>query len=164
MVPEITLVLRHAPGSGIYLRFVTCANNDHDACLPQCLQVFIGRFRRVFQPLPDAARTLDHQDRFEAHLVHQKRVWVLRLNAVRLQRAFGKILEVEGNDYICLSSNGGRKDMPVVRVRKGEGGDEVLLAALYGVRFVKQIRHHLFPFYFCGTGGAKLAGLRSRVA
>jgi len=58
--------------------------------------------------------------------VQQKRIGVLGRNAVFLEFLVGKVREIVRDDDVSPPANGGGQDMPIIRVRQGEGGNQLL--------------------------------------
>lgn len=58
--------------------------------------------------------------------VQQKLIRVLGRNAVFLEFLVGKIREIVGDNHVSPPANGGRQDMPIIRVWQGKGGNQFL--------------------------------------
>lgn len=58
--------------------------------------------------------------------VQQKLIGVLGRDAVFLEFLVGKVREVVGDNDVSPPANGGRQDMPIIRVWQGEGRNQLL--------------------------------------
>lgn len=58
--------------------------------------------------------------------VQQKLIGVLGRDAVFLECLVGKVREIVGDNHVSSPANGSRQDMPIIRVRQSEGGNQVL--------------------------------------
>ena len=51
---------------------------------------------------------------------------MLGRDAVFLEFLVGKVREIVGDNHVSSSANGGRQDMPIIRVWQGEGWNQLL--------------------------------------
>ena len=58
--------------------------------------------------------------------MQQKLIGVLGRDTVFLEFFLGKIREIVGDNNVSPPANGGRQDMPIIRVWQGEGGNQLL--------------------------------------
>ena len=62
---------------------------------------------------------------FQIEKVQDKLIGVLGRNPVFLEFLVGKIREVIRDNHVCPPANGGRQNMPIIRVWQGEGGNQL---------------------------------------
>jgi len=89
-------------------------------------EVFSRGLGRMFEPRPMRAGSGADDAGCQIEKVQQKLIGVLGRDAVFLEFLVGKVREVVGDDDVSPPANGGRQDMPIIRVRQGEGGNQLL--------------------------------------
>jgi len=88
---------------------------------------------QVFK-LPLDRRT--DRPRREVQKVNDKLVGMLSLNAVVSQGVRREIAKVEGDDYIGPAPNRGGQDMPVVRIGKNNGRNQVFVVSDQAIAYM----------------------------
>ena len=90
------------------------------------LEVFDRGLGRMFEPRPMRSGSSADDAGCQIEKVQQKLIGMLGRDAVFLEFLVGKVREIVADNHVSPPTNGGRQDMPIIRIRQGEGGNQLL--------------------------------------
>jgi len=88
---------------------------------------------RVLQLLPLPLGSCDDRSLIEIEEVLDEDVGMLGLESEGLQHVSREVLLVEGHAHARVAANRGREHMPIIRIGKGETGDQRLVPSASGI-------------------------------
>ena len=98
------------------------------ALLEESVQIFVRSLGRFFQRTPMPGSRFAHRGRVQVEQIEYEVVGVLCGQVVPLEDFSREILQVEGHDDACAAVNACSDHMPIIRVWKLNGRDQIFEA------------------------------------